>query len=126
MNKNGQTLVMFVIIIPIFIILLAFVVDTGIILKNTTKLNSTTKTILKNTYDDRLNDNYYEKVKKLYEKNNIPTKNIQIEFNLDEVKITNEYYKSSIFGKIIGLKEYKIKTILKIKNMSGKLIIEKE
>ena len=93
MNKNGQTLVMFVIIIPIFIILLAFVVDTGIILKNTTKLNSTTKTILKNTYDDRLNDNYYE---------------------------------SSIFGKIIGLKEYKIKTILKIKNMSGKLIIEKE
>ena len=126
MNKNGQTLVMFVIIIPIFIILLAFVVDTGIILKNTTKLNSTTKTILKNTYDDRLNDNYYEKVKKLYEKNNIPTKNIQIEFNLDEVKITNEYYKPSIFGKIIGLKEYKIKTILKIKNKSGKLIIEKE
>ena len=76
MNKNGQTLVMFVIIIPIFIILLAFVVDTGIILKNTTKLNSTTKTILKNTYDDRLNDNYYEKVKKLYEKNNINSENI--------------------------------------------------
>lgn len=105
MNKKGQTLIAFVLLIPIFLIFLAFVVDTGLILKENTKLNSTTKTILKNTYKEPVE----EKIKELYKKNDIPTENLTIEIESNNIRVTNEYEIDSIFGNIIGLKKYKIK-----------------
>ena len=78
-DKKGQTLIAFVIIIPVFLIFLAFVVDMGIYLKEYTKWNSTTRTILKTTYEYKDDEDYKEKVAELYEKNNIPIKNLQIE-----------------------------------------------
>lgn len=126
MNKRGQTLILFVIMVPIFILLLSFVVDTGMILKEHTKLNNTIKTVLKTTYEIRLDSDYQEKVTNLMQKNNLPTENLQIDIMDNSVKIQNEYAKESIFGKIIGIKEYKIKSVLKIKNENGILVIEKE
>ena len=126
MNNKGQTLILFVIMIPILILLLAFVVDTGLILTEHTKLNSTIKSVLKTTYETRLDGNYHEKVNNLIQKNNLPTENLQIEVSENSIKIKNEYAKESIFGKIIGIKEYKIKSVLKIKNENNTLVIEKE
>ena len=126
MNNKGQTLILFVILVPIFILLLAFVVDTGLILKEHTKLNNTIKSVLKTTYEIRLDSDYQEKVTNLIDKNNIPTLNLKIEVIDNSIKIQNEYQKESIFGKIIGIKEYKIKSVLKIKNENGTLVIEKE
>lgn len=123
MNKKGQTLILFIIIIPIFIILLAFVVDTGFILKENTKLNNTTKTILKTTYQNKNNYDYYDKVKNLYQKNNIEPTTIKINQNNNQVTITITTEKNSFFGKIIGIKTYQIKTTMTI---NENLKIEKE
>lgn len=126
MNHNGQTLVAFVIVVPIFILLLAFVVDTGFILKEYTKLNSLTRTVLKTNYQKRFDDDYTEKITKLYKKNSIPTENLEVIVNDSEVKIINFYAIDSIFGKIIGIKNYDIKTKIKAYLKEGKIIIEKE
>lgn len=126
MNRNGQTLVAFVIIVPVFIIFMAFVVDTGFILKEYTKLNSVTKTVLKTTYDKRMENNYKDQVIKLFDKNNISTKNIEITSNENKVIINNKYTIDSIFGQIIGLKFYKVKISMVANEVNGKVIIEKE
>ena len=126
MNHKGQTLVAFVIIIPIFILLLSFVVDTGVILKEYTKLNSLTRTILKTNYQKRFNEDYTEIITKLYKKNNVPVNNLEVIVNDSEVKIINFYDIDSIFGKIIGIKNYDIKTEIKAYQNEDRIIIEKE
>ena len=126
MNRNGQTLVAFVLIVPVFILLLAFVVDTGLILKESTKLNSVTKTILRTTYQERMNANYTERVINLFKKNDISFEKLEVTPSINEVKISNHYHVESVFGKIIGLKEYEIKLTLMAQEIDGELIIKKE
>lgn len=118
MNHKGQTLVAFVIIVPVLILLLAFVVDTGYLLKEKTKLNSVTKTIIRTTYQDRYELNYKDKVVDLFSKNDIPVDNVLVTISDDDLKISNNYEIDSIFGKIIGLKEYKIKITLSSKEIN--------
>lgn len=126
MNRNGQTLVAFVIIVPIFILLMAFVVDTGFILKEYTKLNSLSRTILKTNYQTRNESDYVEKIVTLYKKNNIPIENLKVIVKDKEVEIINFYKIDSIFGKIIGIKNYDIKLEIVAYESEGKIIIEKE
>ncbi len=126
MNKKGQTLILFVLLIPILILLLAFVVDTGLILKEHTKLNSTMKTIIKTTYEKRREEDYSEIVKDLFLKNNIPIEKAIITADENTIHIQNEYEKESIFGKIIGIKTYKVKNSLKGLLRNNEIKIEKE
>lgn len=126
MNKNGQTLILFVLLLPMLILLLAFVIDTGIVLQEKTRVNSLVKTILKTTYEEYLEENYQEKVLELLNKNNIPVKKIDLKITVEEIKIQIEYQKESIFGKIIGISNYKIKSSIKGKIKEGTLKIEKE
>ena len=113
MNKKGQTLI-------------AFVLDTGLLLKEKTKGNSTLRTILKTTYKDYQEENYEEKVKDLLEKNNIPTENTIIKIEETQIHVTNEYEIESIFGSIIGLKTYKIKIGYSASINEEKITITKE
>ena len=122
MNKHGQTLIAFVLLVPIFLIFLAFVVDTGLILKEKTKGVSTTKTILKNIYKEPTE----EKIKDLYQKNNISIENLEIKLEENSISITNEYEIDSIFGNIIGIKNYTIKIEMHAIVHNGELKIEKE
>lgn len=126
MNNKGQTLILFVLIVPVLLLLLAFVVDTGLLLKERTKINSITRTILKTTFENRFDENYNEKVVSLFEKNNLPTNNIIITKEEDKVLIVVEYDKESIFGKIIGIQSYKIKSVLSGTLKEGILQIKKE
>lgn len=126
MNRKGQTLVAFVIIVPVFILLLAFVVDTGYLLKEATKLNSVSKTILRTTYQERMETAYSERVITLFEKNDIPVDSLELKVSNDAVQLNNAYSVESIFGKIIGLKEYRVKVTLKAQEINGDIVIEKE
>ena len=126
MNNKGQTLILFVLILTVLILLLAFVIDTGLMLKESTKIDSITRKILKTTYENRFDENYNEKVVSLFEKNNLPTNNIIITKEEDKVLIVVEYDKESIFGKIIGIQSYKIKSALSGILKEGILQIKKE
>lgn len=126
MNKKGQTLILFVLLLPLLILLMAFVVDTGLVLKERTRLNSVTKTILKTTFYNRMDGDYQEKVTELFHQNNIPIEHLIIEVEENIITIQNEYQKESTFGSIIGIKDYKIKGVLKAKLENERIKIEKE
>lgn len=126
MNKQGQTLILFVILLPILLLLFAVVVDTGIVIKEQTKLKSTLRTILKTTYQKKEEENYEAIIKELCSKNNIPTDNLQIEVIDTNIIVSNTYEKESIFGKIVGINSYKIKSSLKGIETNEGLKIEKE
>ncbi len=123
MNRHGQTLIVFILLLPLLLLLLAFVVDTGTILNEKTRLNSTLRTILRTTYKEKENASFDDKIISLLEENEIPTYNLQIENKKDFVRIKVQYEKESIFGNIIGIKSYAIKSVFYINN---ELKIEKE
>jgi Flp pilus assembly protein TadG len=117
LNNKGQTLILFVILIPIVLVLMALVIDTSYLYKEKTKLESTTKTIIKNNYDKKDSDDIDKIITDLYQKNNIETNNLIISVSDNSLAIKNYYSIDSIFGNIIGIKKYDIKVSLKgIKN----------
>ncbi len=126
MNKKGQTLIAFVILLPVLLLLLAFVVDTGLLLQENTKLTNTTKTILKTMYDKKGEVHFEKDIKNLYQKNNIPTENIKLTVHAQEVIVENQYSIESIFGKIIGIKNYPLKIKMRAFKNTDKIIISKE
>ena len=89
MNKNGQTLILFVIMIPILLGLCAFVIDVGSIVLANTKLREVTKTIISDVMDDASID----KIQSLYLKNDIPVENLEVEIKEDQIRVQNHTIK---------------------------------
>lgn len=126
LNNKGQTLIMFVILVPVLLILMAIVIDIGYLYRENAKLKSVTKTIIKDVYSKKDANNINNLIYDLYKKNNINTQNIKIENNVNYLKITNKYNIDSIFGKIIGIKKYELKVSLKGYNDGQKIQVKKE
>lgn len=122
-NKKGQTLIMFVVLIPLLLVLGAFVVDIAYITENQTKLTNTTKVIIQEALNKDLSE---QQIKLLYEENEIDTTNLNITKSQNILNIRLQYYKPSIFGGIVGIKKYKIKVNMKGIKKENKIIIEKE
>lgn len=113
LNNKGQTLVMFVVLIPLFIMVFALIVDVSYMTHEKIKLENTTKIIIKEMYEYRLDNDIEDRIINLYRKNNIKDNNIKIETNEKYMIISNNYSINSIFGKVIGLKKYKLKIVIK-------------
>ena len=103
-NNKGQTLVTFVIFLPILLIIMATVVDVGLMYYEKNKLDSinmmTTEYALDNIDVNKINNLINKNDKK------IKIKKINNQNNKIEITLTKEV--ESIFGKIIGIKEYKL------------------
>lgn len=121
LNKKGQTLIVFIVLLPLLLGVVAFVVDVGLICSKNAHLREVTKNIIENVYED------YEggKVKNLYIKNNIQIDKLEVVFHDGELRIKNENEIESIFGKIVGLKKYKIKVSMLGYKEEDKLVIKR-
>ncbi len=119
MNKKGQTLILFVILIPIFFLFCAIVVDTGIVVDKKIEL----KEITKEGIELGLN-NKEEEIKNLFLKNKIDVTNLKVNTENNRVEIENEIDVDSVFGSLIGIKTYKIKVYLKGYYQDKKIIYE--
>ncbi len=113
MNKKGQTLVLFILFIPLFIIIGALIIDSGIIIKEKIRLENITKMVINDYYYEKDEINIENNIKDIFKKNNIKTDNLIIEHNNTYLIIKNNYYINSIFGKIIKLEKYNIKVSYK-------------
>lgn len=118
MNKHGQTLILFVILIPIILMLLAIVVDVGLVMSEKIKLEEVTK----NAIQDAFNDD--EKILEVLNKNKIGTDEIKISRENEKLKIEIKKEIKSIFGSIIGIKKYDIKVSLVSLIENDKVIFE--
>lgn len=117
MNKKGQSLTIFIIILPVIFISLAFTYDYATIINEQMKYESVTKTILKSTQDE-------EQIKDLYQKNGYSTNNFNYKIEEDKIYIQNSYKFKSTFGKIINIKNYNIKINYVVINTNNGIIIE--
>ena len=99
MNNKGQTLVLFVILIPVFLGLFAFCFDNIYMSIEKNKLLD-----IAEIANDYKNSKTNDEIKDLILKNDKDIKKINI-----RNKIILEKEIDSIFGKIIGLDTYKIK-----------------
>ena len=105
-KKRGQTLILMVILIPMMIGIMALVVDVGYLSLEKSHMKEVTKTIIKQELDQEIDK---DRIKKEFKNNKIAIDNLEIEKINDKLNIKNEVKIESIFGAIIGLKEYKIK-----------------
>ena len=107
MDNKGQTLVIFIIILPLIILAMAFIVDTGIMIINKSKLDSTSKVIIDKYYDYEGDINLV--VKEYLDNNDINYESYKV-IREDNFRIEIKSKIDSIFGKVIGLKEYEIES----------------
>ncbi|MBQ4583511.1 MAG: pilus assembly protein [Bacilli bacterium] len=106
MDKKGQTLVVFVLLIPLFMILAALIIDNSMIVNEKLHLKNVTKDIIRNDLIKTQIDN--DKIKMLLKKNNIPTDELEIIREKGKLNIKNHYFINSIFGKVVGFNNYEL------------------
>lgn len=123
MNKKGQTLVFFIVFIPFILMLASYVIDLGYIQSEKIKLNDTTKIVIKELYKKDYSTN---QIKQLYQKNDIKLQKVAIKKEEDKINVSASYEVESIFGKLVGIKKYLIKTTLIGKKINEKIEYQKE
>ena len=94
-----------VILIPVLLGLCALVVDVGYIVSKNVELKEVSKTII----EDYFKGLDTSEIKELYEENNIPVDNLEIDINEESIHIVNYYEVDSIFGSVIGISSYDIR-----------------
>ena len=113
MNNKGQALVLFILLLPIILIALAFVVDIGLL--NSTKKSTDQK--LEQVIENNLKNNLLEQeIDELLILNfdNINYKNIVKKDN--QIEITIEINLQTIFPNIMSQKKYKVTYIGYLEN----------
>lgn len=119
-NKNGQTLILFVILLPLMITLIAFLVDIGLIVSENSRIEEVTKNIIKEVMESKDT----ELVREIYEENDIAINNLEVKMDDNVLNIKNNVEIYSVFGKILGINKYKIKIDMTGEFINGKLFIE--
>ena len=99
MNKKGQSLVMFIIFLPILLMACAFIIDVGLMYNAKIKGNS----LLKNVKEER-----NESIKEYFKINNLNVKSIENTVKNDKSCVIINYNIESVFGSLMGFKEYEI------------------
>lgn len=106
MNRKGQVLVSFLLVLPLLLILLVFVVDMGLMKVDERKVEHVIKEAINyelkssEINDLRVND---------YIRNNLSDiKDVNVVVGTDNIKVSVSVYKKSIFNSLIKNKNYTI------------------
>lgn len=119
MNKKGQSLVLFVVFLPILIIIFAFIFDISIMI--------TEKVRLQNIAEDTIyylieKDKPIDVIENYIKANDEEIKILKLGYNEVHLKTTVESY----FGKVIGFDNYQLEVYLVGSNIDGKLRIKEK
>ena len=125
LDNRGQSLVMFVVIVPLLLLVLAMVVDIGNLVNNKIEINSVNKLAISYGIDNIDKDNIENEAKDIINKNYKDIDDIKISIQDEKISIDLKCYSKSIFGNIIGTKGYLIESSYKAYMDSGKKRIEK-
>lgn len=119
MNNKGQTLVLFVIILPFLFIIVSFIVDTGLLSLEKNKINNTVKDSIKDVMKNNRNS---DELVNLINKNidNVKIDYLSMESGILYLQISKEY------NGIIFNQKYNIKLSFKAYMEDNKVIIKKE
>lgn len=122
-NNKGQSLVMFIVFIPIFLILAGLVIDIGIANNEKIRLNNTNITAIEYALD-----NYNEKmiIENIIENEpGILVDDITIEKDGTKIYITLVKHVDSIFTRVINIFDYKIESVYEGEYINDRKIVRK-
>ena len=118
MNNKGQTLIIFVILIPILILVAALVVDTGLMTFEKERYRG----IIENGIEEYFDTGNVEETEKIFSLNDIPKEEYTIIVQENQIEVSLNTSIEAIFGKIINMQEYEIK-MNDIGTQEGKRVI---
>ena len=104
MNNKGQSLITFVLILPIIVLFLAFIIDSSVSIMNKTKIDGVIKSNMEISLNGDIDTNKLRKIIK--ENDNDLDVNSYIDNNILYVKVHAN--KKNIFGNILKLKYYEL------------------
>ncbi len=110
MNNKGQTLVVFIILLPIIIAVLGYLTDKCYLLYQEKRQKETTSIVCQYALNDNNTDS---KIKQLALENDQNLSKILIRKLDEQVEITLEKEVPSLFGNLLGIPSYLIKTNVK-------------
>lgn len=127
LNSKGQSLSIFVIFVPVFIMIGTLVVDVSFARYNVRKLDNINKLVINYGLEHIESDPYDTMVDLIY-KNDSEVDDYEIKINLEEKKINVNISKSTkgFFGSIVGKEIYKEKSSFIGYIKDDKKIIEKD
>lgn len=127
LNSKGQSLAIFVIFVPVFIMIGTLVIDVSFARYNARKLDNINKLVINYGLDHIESDPYDTMVDLIY-KNDSEVDDYEIKINLEEKKINVNISKSTkgFFGSIVGKEIYKEKSSFIGYIKDDKKIIEKD
>lgn len=127
LNNKGQTLVAFIILIPVLIMIFTLVVDLGLLSIEKRKIDNEIKSTITYGLKNIETDNLDLKLRNLLIKNieDIDNKNIEIKIENNYIKITLIKEKTSLF-KLIGKDKYEINSSYVGIIQNKRIKIEKE
>ena len=105
MNKRGQTLIIFVMLIPIILTMAALVIDVGLLYY---KKNEYTG-IVEESIKEYFKDEDILSAKKTLTLNGISLDDTEINVSDNKITVTLDTKVDSIFGKVIRINDYEIK-----------------
>lgn len=131
MNNKGKSNIIFIILIPLFIVIALLIVDTLNSYSENNRYKHITENIIKDTMNSDLDSTeYYDEIKRLYKLNNYEVDSLVVDANDYEVNVINEHNYFSLLTslkksfnetteiKILGI-TFKVKknskTIIKVK-----------
>ena len=110
-NNKGQVLVLFIMILPVFFIGIACIVDSSYMMYQKNRLDNINRDVL-NSVKDKVTITE-EEILKLIHLND--TRIVNEDISIDKtITIDNYILIDSIFGKIIGYDEYKISSSISV------------
>ena len=124
LNNKGQSLVLFVLLIPIFVMIMASVIDVGNLISAKTEIDNINKIVIDYGLDN-MNDINVVNDMKLLAKENKKDINIDIKFVDMEYRVLCNYYVDGIFSNVLKIKGYNVKSSYKGYLDNNKKIIKK-
>ena len=104
MNKRGQSLIMFVLILPLISMFIAFFIDSSLSLMEKNRLDGIITSNMQESLDSDLKDE--EKIKNAIIKNE--DMDISVSVIDDELKIIAKSRKQSVFSKLLKFNYYRL------------------
>ena len=102
MNNKGKSNIIFILLMPVFFIVTIIFVDTMVSYNTTKTYKNVTENIIREVLenDEIEYEEYYDEIKKLYEKKNYETNMLVVTANEYKVSVDNEH---SYFGLLSSL-----------------------
>lgn len=103
MNNKGKSNIIFIILIPLFIVIALLIVDTLNSYSENNRYKHITEDIIKDTMNSDLDSTeYYDEIKRLYKLNNYEVDSLVVDANDYEVNVINEH---NYFSLLTSLKK---------------------